>query len=545
MAPTQLPEAEVHALMRAEHGDPFGVLGPHETARGLVVRALLPGAQGVTVLHARSGWPLATLERHEGSDLFAGLVPAAQARMGYAFQVDWGSHVSRIDDPYRFPFVLGDTDIWLLAEGTHLRPWERLGAHLREMDGVKGVAFAVWAPNARRVSVVGDFNNWDGRRHMMRLRRECGVWEVFAPHVAVGDAYEFEILSAQGELLRKADPFAFSSRLAARHRLARAPRCRRSPRLGGRRADDHVPCAQRARCADQRSTRCTWARGGARTATNGMGYIELAHAGADYVSDMGFTHIELLPITEHPFDGSWGYQPIGLLCAHLALRHPERLPLLRRPRLHAAGLGVILDWVPSHFPTDAHGLGLLRRHARCTSTPIRARASTTTGTRRSSTGRAPRCAATSWATALFWLEQVRHRRPARGRRGLDALPRLQPRPRRMGAQCAGRAREPRGDRVPAAAQSRGLPRRPGAFTDRRGIDQFSRSDAPARGRTGWASALQVEHGLDERHAGLHAQRPGASAAPPPRAHLLAGLCFTARTSCCRSRTTRWCTARAR
>ena len=122
MAPTQLPETEVHALMRAEHGNPFGVLGPHETSRGLVVRALLPGAQGVTVLHARTGWPLATLERHEGSDIFAGLVPAAEARMGYAFQVDWGSHVSRIDDPYRFPFVLGDTDVWLLAEGTHLRP---------------------------------------------------------------------------------------------------------------------------------------------------------------------------------------------------------------------------------------------------------------------------------------------------------------------------------------------------------------------------------------------------------------------------------------
>src|SRR6476646_7135064 len=134
------------------------VLGPHDSDDGLWVRALLPGAQAVAVMHSGSGWPLAELDRQGGSDLFAGLVPASEARLGYLFQVDWGTHSSLLDDPYRFSFVLGEADVWLLAEGTHLRPFEQLGAHLREIDGVRGVAFAVWAPNARRVSVVADFN---------------------------------------------------------------------------------------------------------------------------------------------------------------------------------------------------------------------------------------------------------------------------------------------------------------------------------------------------------------------------------------------------
>src|SRR5688572_22688611 len=167
-----LPEAQIHALMRAEHGDPFAVLGPHQEQDGLWVRALLPGARSVAVVQASSGWLLAELQRQGASEVFAALVPAAEARLGYLLQVDWGTHSSQLEDPYRFPPVLGATDVWLLAEGTHLRPFERLGAHLAEFHGVRGVAFAVWAPNARRVSVVGDFNQWDGRRHMMRLRRE-------------------------------------------------------------------------------------------------------------------------------------------------------------------------------------------------------------------------------------------------------------------------------------------------------------------------------------------------------------------------------------
>jgi len=345
-----LSESEIRALMRAEHGDPFAVLGPHETAEGLEVRALLPGAQRVAVVHSRTGWPLSILSRIGESDIFSGPVPAAEARMGYSFQIDWDAHTSRLEDPYRFPFVLGDTDVWLLAEGTHLRPWERLGAHLREMDGVKGVAFAVWAPNARRVSVVGNFNNWDGRRHMMRLRRECGVWEIFAPHVAVGDAYEFEILSAHGEVLRKADPFAFSAQLRPDTAcvVQPLPAAVKMPEGRAEANGRHAPVSI------YEVHLGSW-----RRKNNGhewLDYRELADTLVPYARDMGFTHIELLPISEHPFDGSWGYQPIGLYAPTSRFGTPGDFRHFVEAA-HAAGLGVILDWVPAHFPTDAHGLG--------------------------------------------------------------------------------------------------------------------------------------------------------------------------------------------
>lgn len=344
-----LPDDEIRALMRAEHGDPFAVLGPHESGEGLWVRALLPGARAVAVMQSASGWPLALLERQGNSDLFAALVPASGARLGYYFRVDWNHHSSTLEDPYRFPPVLGEIDVWLLAEGTHLRPFEQLGAHLREIDGVRGVAFAVWAPNARRVSVVGDFNQWDGRRHMMRLRRECGVWEIFAPHLAVGDSYEFEILSAQGEVLRKADPFGFSARLrpdtaSVVHPLpppAKVPQGRAEANARG------------APISIYEVHLGSWRR---KNGHEWLDYQDLADTLVPYARDMGFTHIELMPISEHPFDGSWGYQPIGLYAPSSRFGTPADFRAFVEAA-HKAGLGVILDWVPAHFPTDAHGLG--------------------------------------------------------------------------------------------------------------------------------------------------------------------------------------------
>lgn len=343
------PDAEVGALMRAEHGDPFAVLGPHQTDEGLEIRALLPGAKFVTVMQSGSGWPLAELVRQGGSDLFAGLVPASEARLGYRFHIDWGGHTSLLEDPYRFPPVLGETDVWLLAEGTHLRPFEQLGAHLREMDGVRGVAFAVWAPNARRVSVVGDFNQWDGRRHMMRFRRECGVWEIFAPHVAPGDSYEFEILSAHGHVLRKADPFAFSARLRPDTACVVQP-LPPPAKVPTVRAQAN---ARNAPISIYEVHMGSWRR---KNGHEWLDYRELAETLVPYVHDMGFTHIELLPISEHPFDGSWGYQPIGLYAPTSRFGTPGDFRAFVEAA-HAAGLGVILDWVPAHFPTDSHGLG--------------------------------------------------------------------------------------------------------------------------------------------------------------------------------------------
>jgi 1,4-alpha-glucan branching enzyme len=344
-----LSDAVIRALTRAEHGDPFAVLGPHRTDEGLRVRALLPGARAVAAVHSGSGWPLAQLERQGHSDLFSGLVPASQAQLGYRFKVDWGTHGALIEDPYRFPPVLGETDVWLLAEGTHLRPFEQLGAHLREMEGVRGVSFAVWAPNARRVSVVGDFNQWDGRRHMMRLRSECGVWEIFAPQVAPGDTYEFEILSSRGDVLRKADPFGFSARLRPDTACVVRP-LPPSAKMPPGRAQAN---ARDAPISIYEVHLGSWRR---KNGHEWLDYRELADTLVPYARDMGFTHIELLPISEHPFDGSWGYQPIGLYAPTSRFGTPGDFRAFVEAA-HAAGLGVILDWVPAHFPTDAHGLG--------------------------------------------------------------------------------------------------------------------------------------------------------------------------------------------
>ena len=343
-----LSESTLRALMRAEHGDPFSVLGPHQETDGLHVRALLPGARAVTVLQAAAGWPLAQLERQGDSALFAALVPAAEARLGYRFQVDWGSHVSQLDDPYRFPPVLGEADIWLLAEGTHLRPFEQLGAHLHEVQGVRGVRFAVWAPHARRVSVVGDFNQWDGRRHMMRLRPECGVWEIFAPHVTAGDAYEFEILAADGQVLRKADPYGFAARLRPDTASVVHPLPAPVPLPPGRAAAN----GREAPISIYEVHAGSWRRGNGH---EWLGWRELARTLVPYVRDLGFTHIELLPVSEHPFDGSWGYQPIGLYAPTSRFGTPADFRHFVESA-HAAGLGVILDWVPAHFPADVHGL---------------------------------------------------------------------------------------------------------------------------------------------------------------------------------------------
>ncbi|MDQ7956032.1 MAG: 1,4-alpha-glucan branching protein GlgB [Pseudomonadota bacterium] len=344
-----LPDADLRALTRAEHGDPFAVLGPHDTPEGLCIRAFLPGARSVGVVHAASGDPLAVLQRQGDSDLFAALVPAAPARMGYRLRVQWAHQVQLLDDPYRFPPVLGETDVWLLAEGTHLRPWERLGAHLLNWQGAKGVAFAVWAPHAQRVSVVGEFNQWDGRRHPMRLRRECGVWELFVPHLVAGDAYQFELLAADGTVLRKADPYAFASRL----RPDTACVVRPLPEPLPMRPERAAANARHAPISIYEVHLGSWRR---KNGHEWLTYPELADTLVPYVRDMGFTHLELLPVTEHPFDGSWGYQPIGLYAPTSRFGTPSEFRHFVEAA-HDAGLGVILDWVPAHFPTDAHGLG--------------------------------------------------------------------------------------------------------------------------------------------------------------------------------------------
>jgi 1,4-alpha-glucan branching enzyme len=342
-----LSDADVHAICQGRHGDPFAVLGPHPEPDGSpCVRAFLPGAASALVVAGARAWPL---KLRDGAGLWEGPVGAPGL---YQLRVRWqdGSE-SLIEDPYRFGSVLGDLDVWLLAEGSHLRPYEILGATPRVMDGVAGTAFAVWAPNARRASVVGDFNFWDGRRHPMRLRRECGVWELFLPGVAEGARYKFELLDRQGQLLpQKADPYARQSELRPATASVVAAMPPVAPPSPARAQANQLDVAMSIYEVHLGSWRRKPEEG-----NRWLSWDELADQLVPYAQDMGFTHLELLPVSEHPFDGSWGYQTLGLYSP--TARFGDNYGFRRFvDRAHAAGLGVLLDWVPAHFPTDAHGL---------------------------------------------------------------------------------------------------------------------------------------------------------------------------------------------
>jgi len=338
-------ESSIAALMQGDHGDPFSVLGLHAEEGAWVVRALLPGAVSVAVISGAT--IVASLARQGDSAVFAGVV--AQP-VPYRLRVDWGSHQQDIDDPYRFAPVLGATDLWLLAEGTHYRPYEKLGAHLLDHDGVAGVNFAVWAPHARRVSVVGSFNQWDGRRHAMGKRSASGIWELFLPGVAAGDLYKFEIRTQDGALLLKADPYAFRAELRPDTASVVAALPPVAPGTGARRTANALGSAISIYEVHLGSWRRIPEQG-----DRWLTYRELAAQLIPYVKDLGFTHIELLPVSEHPFDGSWGYQPIGLYAPTARFGSLDDFRYFV-DAAHAHGIGVLLDWVPGHFPTDAHGL---------------------------------------------------------------------------------------------------------------------------------------------------------------------------------------------
>jgi 1,4-alpha-glucan branching enzyme len=357
-----LTAAERDALVRGEHDDVFRVLGPHamETTNGvaLVVRAFLPDARAVRV-RPRDGRPgTRAMERVHEAGLFEAVFAGQRDPFAYRLEVEDGHGATvELEDPYRFPSTLSDYDRHLLAEGTHYGASDKLGAHLAVLDGVAGTVFAVWAPNARRVSVVGDFNAWDGRRHPMRRHPSNGIWEMFVPGVGEGVRYKYEILSRSGEpLALKADPYAF----------AFEPETPRTASVVAS-LEHHrwADAAWMAARADQRPHDGplaiyevhlgSWKRvpeEGNRFLT----YEELADQLGAYVREMGFTHVELLPVMEHPFYGSWGYQVIGYFAPTRRYGTPEEL-MAFVDRLHRQGIGVILDWVPAHFPRDPHGLG--------------------------------------------------------------------------------------------------------------------------------------------------------------------------------------------
>jgi 1,4-alpha-glucan branching enzyme len=339
------PDAAIEALVHGRHGDPFSVLGRH----GSELRCLAPGALGVEAIGA-DGAVLARLERRHEAGFFVGTLMSEKLSL---LRIQWPDGVEETEDPYSFGPLLGPLDLHLFSQGRHFEISRVLGAQCLTIDGVAGVRFAIWAPNASRVSIVGAFNNWDGRRYPMRKRPESGLWEIFIPRLVPGMLYKYELLDAYGHLLPlKADPLALETEL---------------PPGTASRIAHPLPHAwedgdwMESRVARQSTAApisiyevhaASWWRDAEGQSPH---WDALADRLLPYVTDLGFTHIEFMPVTEHPFGGSWGYQPLGLFAPTARLGPPDGFARFV-DRAHQAGIGVILDWVPAHFPTDAHGL---------------------------------------------------------------------------------------------------------------------------------------------------------------------------------------------
>ena len=346
----QIERDTVESLFLATHSDLFAYLGRHRLAEGdEVVRVLIPGAVSVDIVNRRSGELIVPSEKIDERGFFVAVLPDDAPDYALSIRYTEDSEPVIEEDPYHFGSALQDMDSWLLAEGKHLRPYEILGAHFAELDGVKGVRFAVWAPNAQRVSVIGEFNNWDGRRHVMRFHRDNGIWDIFIPAVKLNALYKFEIRDANGDVREKADPYAFGAEL----RPTTASIVRGLP-------DEVEEPAFRARAnaidapiSIYEVHLGSWKRNPENNFW--LTYEELAKELVAYVKDMGFTHIEFLPVSEYPFDGSWGYQATGLYAPTSRFGSPEELRALIKAA-HDEGISVILDWVVGHFPTDDHGL---------------------------------------------------------------------------------------------------------------------------------------------------------------------------------------------
>ncbi|HEX3651356.1 MAG TPA: 1,4-alpha-glucan branching protein GlgB [Rhizomicrobium sp.] len=342
--------ASLEALLHGSLADPLAFLGPHDTQHGRVIRVFVPGAEAVEVLSRAKGDLLGQLTPLKDG-LFSG---SASTREPYLLRIHWPGSVQETEDPYSFGVVLGDMDLHLFSEGAHWHLAERFGSAVSAMDGVQGVRFAVWAPNAQRVSVIGDFNSWDGRRHPMRLRHSAGVWELFVPRLNAGERYKYEILGAHGELLQKADPLARATeRPPATASIVPQPfdfRWSDSDWINARAARQKPD----APISIYEVHAASWLRP-ENDKTGTLDWIALAEKLLPYVSDLGFTHIELMPIMEHPFGGSWGYQPLSQFAPSARFGEPHEFAHFV-DACHRAGIGVILDWVPAHFPTDPYGL---------------------------------------------------------------------------------------------------------------------------------------------------------------------------------------------
>ncbi|ARD42987.1 1,4-alpha-glucan branching protein GlgB [Colwellia sp. PAMC 21821] len=365
LAKSLLDNEEVSAIVNVKHRDIFSVLGIHKhpTAGGLIVRAFLPEATSVEVIDTKTNALVAELSQVDQAGLFEGKLGRKRNVFDYRLRVSYKDETVIVDDPYRYPSLLKNEDLYLFCEGTHEQTYQWMGSHEKTVDNVKGTHFVVWAPDASRVSVVGDFNYWDGRHHVMRKHPGSGVWEIFLPNVSADASYKYEISDKYEQIQPlKADPYTFSMQLA--------------PETASKVIQNSEYQWQDAKWMSERDSSSnhyngavsiyevhlgSWKRNADNSADNShspsyLTYRELAEQLVPYVVEMGFTHLQLMPVSEYPFDGSWGYQPIGLFAPTARFGSAEDFKYFV-DCCHSAGIGLLLDWVPGHFPTDEHGTG--------------------------------------------------------------------------------------------------------------------------------------------------------------------------------------------
>ena len=347
-----LSKEEMEAVISGNHGNVFAVLGIHKDkgSKEVFIRTYQPHAKSVELLKYDDS-SLGFLTKLDDRGFFQINVGAVD-NFPYRFRIenDLGQFYIK-EDEYRFPSVLGDIDVYLMAEGNHLEMYKRLGAHVMEMDGIKGVGFAVWAPNAKRVSVVGGFNNWDGRAHVMRKHPTCGVWDIFIPGIGAGELYKYEIKTQEDYILVKSDPVAFwSEKRPNTASVVYDSKYHWNDDGWMNYREEHNSFDKPMSIYEVHLG--SWRR---KDGNEFLTYRELADTLVPYVSNMGFTHVEFLPLTEHPLDSSWGYQVVGMFSPTSRFGTPDDLRYLI-DKFHEANIAVIMDWVPAHFPKDGHGL---------------------------------------------------------------------------------------------------------------------------------------------------------------------------------------------
>jgi 1,4-alpha-glucan branching enzyme len=352
---TGVPIDELNVFLAGAHPDPFRILGPHRVGDDLVVRVFRPDAKEVSIVLSGKEEQRFEAERLRPEGFFQATLPGMKRDIDYRVHLTgWDGSTVLVRDPYSYGLIMGEVDLHLFSEGNHLQLYEKFGAHLRKIGGDDGVYFAVWAPNAQRVSVVGDFNGWDGRVNPMRRLLGSGVWELFVPGVGEGAHYKFEIRTPGGALLLKADPFGLFSQHGKQtssmvYNLARYEW-----------SDGEWMKARPARALHTSAISIyevhlgSWRRK-TDEGNRSLSYLELSETLIPYVAEMGYTHLELMPIAEHPFEGSWGYQVTNYFAPTSRFGTPDEFRHFI-DKCHQAGIGVIMDWVPAHFPKDAHAL---------------------------------------------------------------------------------------------------------------------------------------------------------------------------------------------